>query len=284
MSEPTFIKATGDDIQIQVATWGEQGKPVLCIHGLTANCRCWEVIAEAISPRFRLFAPDLRGRGLSEKPSTGYSVLHHIQDIRGLLDSLKIERATIMGHSLGAAITLVFAATHPDRVERIVLFDGAGALSQAQMNAVIQSLKPSLERLEKVFPSIDSYLSSMKKAPFLQSWSPEIENYFRYEIETVDGGVRTNIRLEHIKEEIENLQKIDTSSYYPKVTCPVLVLRATHGILAQNDLVLPETAAEKMLREIPDARKMDIQGANHYSVVLQPNQYRDQAICDFLAE
>lgn len=282
MAEPTFKKTAGDHIQIQVAIWGGQGKPVVCIHGLTANCRCWDVIAEAISPRFQVIATDLRGRGFSDRPSKGYSVLHHIQDIKALLGALGIERPAIMGHSLGALITLAFAALHPDMVDRIVLIDGAGALSQEQMNLVFQSLKPSLERLGQVFPSVDSYLSLMKKAPFLQPWSPAIENYFRYEIETVEGGVRSNIRPEHIKEEIENLRVIDPSSYYSKITCPVLILRATHGMLGQDDLVLPEAAAEKMLLEIPDARKVDIEGTNHYSIVLQPDKCRDQAICDFL--
>ncbi len=49
MSEPIMIKAKGNGIKIQLALWEGKGKQILCIHGLTANCRCWEIIASALS-------------------------------------------------------------------------------------------------------------------------------------------------------------------------------------------------------------------------------------------
>lgn len=113
MTAPVLKKTGGENIFMQVAVWGARGKPVVCIHGLTANCRCWDGIAEALSPKFQVVATDLRGRGVSERPSKGYSVLHHIEDLMALLDALGLERPAIMGHSLGALITLAFAALHP---------------------------------------------------------------------------------------------------------------------------------------------------------------------------
>jgi len=72
------------------------------------------------------------------------------------------------------------------------------------------------------------------------------------------------------------------SDYYPKVNCPDLVLRATDGILSRDDLVLPEPAAQRMMSEMANAQCVDILGTNHYSIVLQPNEQRDQAIREFL--
>jgi hypothetical protein len=63
-----------------------------------------------------------------------------------------------------------------------------------------------------------------------------------------------------------------------------LILRATDGVLSPNDLVLPETAVERMVSEIPDARRVDLKGTNHYSILLQPNEQRDQAILKFLED
>jgi pimeloyl-ACP methyl ester carboxylesterase len=53
-------------------------------------------------------------------------------------------------------------------------------------------------------------------------------------------------------------------------------------MLAKDDLVLPEDVADRMVREIPNAKRVDLKGVNHYTILLQPNEKRDQAILDFL--
>ena len=104
MTEPLMKQVKGDGVQINLAVWEGKGKPILCVHGITANCRCWEVLASALVPQYNLMAMDLRGRGRSDKPDTGYSLDHHIRDIDCLLDDLDINQVVIMGHSLGAFI------------------------------------------------------------------------------------------------------------------------------------------------------------------------------------
>jgi len=282
MAEPIMKRVSGDGLDIQLAEWEGEGKPILCVHGITANCRCWDVMAEALSPAHRVLAMDLRGRGLSGKPATGYSIGHHIKDIRAILDDLGIDRVVIMGHSLGAFISLVFGATFPDRVDRIILVDGGGKLSAEQLEKVFAGIKPSLDRLGKVFPSFEAYLEVMKEAPYLHPWSSAFETYFRYEVEDVSGGIRSRVRPEHIQEEAQNLGKVDVSDYYSKIGCQTLILRATEGLLAKDDILLPEAVTERMLREIPEARAVTVQGANHYMIVFQPNDVRDQAILNFL--
>jgi len=284
MREPIMKKASGDGVDIQLAEWEGKGKTILCVHGITANCRCWDVMAEALSPLHRVLAMDLRGRGLSEKPDTGYSLAHHINDIRGLLDDLGLERVVLMGHSLGAFISLAFGATFPERVDRIILVDGGGKLSEEQMAKVFAGIKPSLDRLGKVFPSFEEYLEVMREAPFLHPWSKAFETYFRYEAEDVDGGVRPRAHPEHIQEEAQNLGKVDVSALYENINSPTLVLRATEGLLADDDILLPEAVVERMLSDIPNARLVTVEGANHYMIVFQPNEVRDRAILDFLEE
>jgi len=187
-----------------------------------------------------------------------------------------------MGHSLGAFIALSFAAQHPQRAERLILVDGGGKLSEEQMAKVFAGIKPSLDRLGKVFPSFESYLSQLKQAPFMQPWNPYLESYYRYEIEQVEGGVRSRVQPGHIEEEAANLKKLDTTSSYGRVLVPTLILRAKKGMLAEDDLVLPHNVAERMVREIPNARRVDLEDTNHYSILFQPNTKRDQAILKFL--
>jgi len=282
MTEPIMRKVKGEGITLQLAVWQGEGKHVLCVHGLTANCRCWDVIASSLAPENNILAIDLRGRGLSDKPAAGYSLQHHIRDIFCVLDDLEQERIVLMGHSLGAFISLAFAANYPERTEKIILMDGGGQLTQDQWDKVTLAIKPSLDRLGQVFPTFDAYVAHLKLAPFLQPWSQMLEDYFQYESEAVEGGVRSRINPANIQEEVQNIQQEVPSEYYPKVTCPVLILRATNGILSRDDLVLPESSVDRMVSEISDTRRLDIKGTNHFSILLQPNEKRDQAIREFL--
>ena len=282
MSEPIMIKAKGDGLKIQLAVWEGKGKQILCIHGITANCRFWDCLASVLASHHRVIAMDLRGRGLSDKPPTGYSIEHHCKDVLALMNNQGLERPVLMGHSLGAFISLVFAAQYPQRVDRLILVDGGGKLSETQMAKVFVGIKPSLDRLGQVFPSIEAYILQMQQAPYLQPWNSYMENYFRYEVENAEGGVRSRVHPKHIEEEARNLGKVDSSQFYTKVTSPTLILRATKGMLAEDDLVLPEDVADRMVREIPNARKVDLEGTNHYSILFQTNKKRDQTILKFL--
>ena len=284
MTEPIMKRAMGDGVEIQIAQWEGEDKAILCIHGITANCRCWDVIADALSPSHRVLAMDLRGRGLSEAPSAGYSMEHHCRDILAVLDDLGLERVVLMGHSLGAFISVVFGAKYPERVDSIILVDGGGKLSENQIVKVFSGIKPSLDRLGKVFPSFEAYLDFMKEAPFIKNWSQALETYYQYEVEEISGGVRTNINPDHIEEERVNLGKVDISLSYGKISCPVLILRATEGMLALDDVLLPEDVTQRMVREIANARRVDVNGTNHYSIIFQPHGERDQAIREFLRE
>ena len=284
MTEPIMKKAKGDGVQINLATWEGSAGPILCVHGITANCRCWDVLAAALTPEFRVLAMDLRGRGRSEKPSTGYSLDHHLRDINCLLDDLQLGRAVIMGHSLGAFIGLAFAAQYPQRTERLILVDGGGDLSTEQFNKVFVGIKPALDRLGQIFSSTEAYLDKMKQAPYLHPWTPAVETYCRYEIEAVDGGVCTNIDPAHIQEEAANIRKVNCASFYPALQCNVLILRAPEGLLSQDDLLLPEDVIKKMTAEIPHVKRFDVTDTNHYGILMKPHAARDQAIRDFLKE
>ncbi|HEU5320549.1 MAG TPA: alpha/beta fold hydrolase, partial [Methylomirabilota bacterium] len=166
------VKTNG--IVLATQTWPERGGPtapdrtLVGIHGLTANHTCWLPMADHLAPDYRLIAYDLRGRGDSDKPAGGYDLAEHGRDLLGLLDHFGLERATLLGHSLGAHVAVRFAAHHPDRVARLVLFDG-GLDVRAE---VFDSLAPALARLGVTFPSLEGFLGLMQSLPmFAGRWS-----------------------------------------------------------------------------------------------------------------
>lgn len=101
-----------------------EGPDLVMIHGLNGNLAVWHLgLMPSLRNEYRITTYDLRGHGRSDMPPTGYSTEHMAKDLVGLLDALGVERAHLMGHSLGADISLHTALLHPDRVHKLVLLE-----------------------------------------------------------------------------------------------------------------------------------------------------------------
>jgi pimeloyl-ACP methyl ester carboxylesterase len=102
------------------------GTPVVLVHGYTDNARDWVPLVPYLSKRFRLILVDLRGHGRSSKPDCCYTLPDFAYDIALLLDSLKIRKADIVGHSLGSIIAQIYAETWPERTDKVILISSTG--------------------------------------------------------------------------------------------------------------------------------------------------------------
>src|SRR5688500_16351469 len=102
------------------------GPPVVLIHGMVNSSRHWEKVALRLSERYTVIAPDLIGHGDSATPRGDYSLGAHAAVIRDLLSALGVGPATIVGHSLGGGIAMVFFWQFPHRVERLALVSSGG--------------------------------------------------------------------------------------------------------------------------------------------------------------
>jgi pimeloyl-ACP methyl ester carboxylesterase len=103
-----------------------QGPPVVLIHGVAGRAGQWDQTAQFLAEGHTVIAPDLLGHGDSAKPRGDYSLGAHASGIRDLLVGLGIERASIVGHSLGGGIAMQFAYQFPERCERLVLVSSGG--------------------------------------------------------------------------------------------------------------------------------------------------------------
>lgn len=102
------------------------GPPVVLIHGMVNSSRHWRAVALALADRYTVIAPDLIGHGDSATPRGDYSLGAHASSIRDLLAVLGIDRATIVGHSLGGGVAMQFFYQFPQRTERLVLVSSGG--------------------------------------------------------------------------------------------------------------------------------------------------------------
>src|SRR4051812_33602555 len=109
-----------------------QGPPVVLIHGMVNSSRHWEQVALRLAERYTVIAPDLIGHGDSATPRGDYSLGAHAAVIRDVLAAIGVERATIVGHSLGGGVAMQFFWQFPERTERLVLVSRGGARAEGR--------------------------------------------------------------------------------------------------------------------------------------------------------
>ncbi len=145
--------------------WGSNaGIPTLALHGWLDNAATFDFLAPLL-PDLQIVALDFPGHGHSAHRPKGYRYhyLDYVSDVVDVADALKWEKFILMGHSLGAGIASITAGSLPDRIEKLVLLEGLGAMTRdpdksneylarsiKQMNVVLKKLPPLYENLEEL--------------------------------------------------------------------------------------------------------------------------------------
>jgi pimeloyl-ACP methyl ester carboxylesterase len=120
------------------------GPVVVLLHGLGGNSDNWVFNVGALSHKFRVVVPDQVGFGRSDKPLVNYRVATYVDFLDKFLSELKVERATIVGNSMGGWVAAAYALRHPAKVERLVLVDAAGFAPPKEFDlATLSGLNPS---------------------------------------------------------------------------------------------------------------------------------------------
>jgi pimeloyl-ACP methyl ester carboxylesterase len=140
--------ATG--IRLRYAEQGDPRSPaVILLHGYTDSWFSWSRVLPLIPPRYHVIAPDLRGHGDSDKLPSGYATRDFTHDVLALMDALQLERATIVGHSMGSFIAQQVTLAAPGRVERLVL---VGSAPSVRSMPGIDDFAEAVYRLEDPVP------------------------------------------------------------------------------------------------------------------------------------
>jgi pimeloyl-ACP methyl ester carboxylesterase len=139
LAPPTAAKHRGAGVAIQYRTvhgykrafvHAGSGPALLLIHGIGDSSDTWSELIPILAQTHTVVAPDLLGHGRSDKPRADYSVAGYANGMRDLLSILGIDRATVIGHSLGGGVAMQFAYQYPERCERLVLLATGGVCSE----------------------------------------------------------------------------------------------------------------------------------------------------------
>ncbi len=154
--------------------WGAPSlPPLLALHGWLDNAGSFDALAPLLADRWHVVAIDLRGHGQSSHiaPGAWYHYVDYFDDLRAALDALGWQRASLLGHSLGATLASLFAAIYPERVERLLLVEGLGPLTHT-LDDALPRLRTALDqhaafaarRPLRVYATIDEAVAARRMA------------------------------------------------------------------------------------------------------------------------
>ncbi|HEX8073306.1 MAG TPA: alpha/beta fold hydrolase [Pyrinomonadaceae bacterium] len=140
---PGLKEATVFGLKMRYAEAGA-GPAVVLLHGLGGNGTNWAFNVAPLAQKYRVIVPDQIGFGQSDKPQLNYRVGTYVDFLDKFLSELKVERASLVGNSMGGWIAAAYALAHPEKVERLVLVDAAGFAPPKDLDLrMLAGLNPS---------------------------------------------------------------------------------------------------------------------------------------------
>lgn len=257
---------------------GESGKPpILCLHGLTRNSRDFADFAERYSPRFRVLALDFRGRGASDYDPipARYLPITYAGDVVELLDQLGIPKAIFVGTSLGGLVTMIIAATAPQRIAASIINDVGPDVAPGGIDRILTYVGKDVRF--KSWDDAAEKIASNYGAAFdrftHQDWVKMAKRNCREE----NGEIRFDYDMA-IAEPFKAAGPTPQVDLWPLFQAlgskPLLVIRGQ-----KSDLLTAETA-EKMKLVVPDVKIAVVEGVGHAPELSEPEAVA--AIDEFL--
>lgn len=261
--ETTAREIDANGTRLYVETTGS-GAPLVFVHGFSLDTRMWDDQWEPFAERFRVIRYDLRGFGRSAQPTDQY--YRHADDLAGLLDALEIERAHVVGLSLGGAVTLDFALAHPGRAHSIVLVDAVlPGFSTPDLDEAIRAVwGPArtlpLDAVKELWLGSPLFAGAMADPVVAERVRRMVTEFSGYGWVARDPG-----------RWVEPL----ASGRLGEIQAPAL------AIVGEGDLPGFHAIAERIAAEVPGARKAILPGCGHLPNMEAPHAF-NAALAEFL--
>jgi pimeloyl-ACP methyl ester carboxylesterase len=211
---------TLDGVRFHYLDWGGDGVPLLLLPGLGCTAHVFTELAPHLNDRFRVIALTRRGHGLTDPVDSGHALADAAEDARRFLDALAIERAHVVGHSMGGGEVSALAARHPGRVASVVYLDGAYDWAD----------RPADEGSEQAaipdqFASYQDFVNFTLSVLPDGIWGPALDAMLRTSVNThADGSVEDKLSDEAFAPFVEALNAYRHP--YSDITAPALAIYA----------------------------------------------------------
>jgi pimeloyl-ACP methyl ester carboxylesterase len=240
------------------------GHPLVLVHGFSLDTRMWDAQFEVFAERYKVIRYDIRGYGKSAAPGT--EAYYHAEDLKGLLEHLSIERAHILGLSLGGAIAIEFAVAYPAMTGALVVVDSVlwghnWSEEGRERDGAVWSAG-SVEAARRSWLDHPLFIQALANPLSAAHLTQIVNDYSGWHWENNDPGLLPD-RLA-----AQRLHEIDA---------PTLI------ILGELDLPDFHAIALTLQQQIPNARSVTLSGVGHMSNMEDPEGF-NSAVLSFLEE
>lgn len=228
-----------NNVNINYINYGsKEGKDIVFLHGWGQNIQMMKMLADPLSKENNIVIVDLPGFGESTEPTYDWMVDDYVEAIKSLLESLKIKKPILVGHSFGGKISLLYSSKY--EVEKLVVLGS-----------------PYKKEIEKLSLKT-KMLKAAKKVPVLN----KLEGFAKKHIGSTDYKNASEI----MRKILVNTVNYDISSNLSKIKCPTLIIWGT------NDEAVPIEDAYELEKIIKDAAVIEYEGCSHYAYLERLNQ------------
>ncbi len=230
------------------------GVPLVLVHGLGGNTRIWQPMIASLSAAFRVVAYDLRGLGRSGTPTPPYSLGMLVADLHALVERSAPGRVSVLGHSLGGAVALAYAAEQPERVGAVIAVSAPVSTPSERQSALRELARVAVD--EEMAAVAKRHAQTGLPESFRAAHPTETRAYENViaECDPIGYGALCAVVAE-----------LDLAGALGRIAAPVLLV---HGEL---DRVVPPEAARAMMPAIQDCEHVELAGCGHVVPVERPD-------------
>ena len=257
-----FIVSNG--VKMHYYRTGGAKPSLVMVHGISDDGLCWEVVANALADRYDCVMVDMRGHGKSDAPETGYNTETLARELVGFIEGLELVKPIVLGHSMGAATTLLLAAMYPNLPRAIMLEDPPAFWRQRADAPEARQLRERLINNFRIQKRM-TYAELVSEAKVTRNtWSEtEIENW-----------ANAKLRFSPIIEQLVHVLALGEADFPAKirqVKCPALLIAGepTAGAIAT------ETDIASLRELMPHLISEKVEGAGHSIRRYNLNGYMD---------
>jgi len=272
-----FADANG--IKICYSDHGD-GFPIILIHGIGAKKETWIAQLKALSKKYRVIAIDVRGTGKSDRPNVLYTMEMLADDIKSLMDYLKIEKAHIVGRSMGGMIAQELVLKYPKLVEKLILITTSPGFPDEE--GVEMMIKGRIEEIKDIRTNPEQSFWRKARMLFHQKFRKEMEANPKkkfYGIWSAEDLIKEDSIDPPTAQDLINqghaIKKHNTSERLIEIKNDTLLLAASH------DRLTSKSGMEEMSKKIPKSTLKVIDRAGHYNHLSNAPEF-NQIILDFL--
>jgi len=262
--ESRFYESQG--LRLHYADWGnEAAPPLILIHGGRDHCRSWDAMARALQPHFHVLAPDLRGHGESDWTKGGsYALTEYVYDLTRFVQAIGAPQVTLIGHSMGGMVSVIYSGSFPDKVSALVVLDGVTVSPHA-------TKRPAHERIARWVGQLDAlHDRTPRRYPTLEQAAAQMIAHNKrlsreLALHLATHGARQNAdgtyswKFDPYQRTMapHRLWAEDHIELWSRISCPTLLLFAEESSLGA-------TRANEVAGYFQKSRTETISGAGHW--------------------